>query len=219
MLIDALIPARKGSKRLPGKHLRSLGGRPLIEWTFADAVAAGLSGRVCLSTDDDALVALAARWSGIDVLQRPPALATDSCGSAEVALHYLESPLCANRRPDWLLLLQPTSPFRGVDSIRRAVGQKRELVSVGPLKAAGSWLRALDADGACRELQDAREACQLNGALYLISVERFLADPVILSSGVQALQMTATQSVDVDTEQDLLLAESLLAASAVEGCL
>ncbi|MFU7527159.1 cytidylyltransferase domain-containing protein [Qipengyuania sp. ASV99] len=117
----ALIPARAGSRRVPGKNTRLLGGKPLAVWTFEAALASRAVGKVLLSTDDKELMALA-QAQGIAVLERPQDLAGDHASSVDVATHALESERSEGR--DWaaLCLLQPTSPFRAEGRIDAGLG-------------------------------------------------------------------------------------------------
>lgn len=208
MLIDALIPARAGSRRLPGKHMKLLGAKPLIDWTYQAAIDAGCFRQIVLSTDDPQLVSHTLDQSQINIVVRPGELAGDETSSAVVVQHYLKS-MHADNLPDWLMLLQPTSPFRSSESIRAACALGAECVSVGPLQKPGQWLRAVNSSGLCHEISRC-DVYTLNGAIYLINVSRFLEDPRILSHGVKALRMTAFESVDIDTPFDLAVAALML---------
>ena len=109
----ALIPARGGSRGLPGKNIRPLAGKPLLAWTIEAALAAQAPDRVVLSSDDEGIMAVA-RAHGCEVpFVRPAALAGDTCGSLDVVLHaahqeeahpeevHLEAVLCvAERHPE-----------------------------------------------------------------------------------------------------------------------
>lgn len=223
MTIDALIPARGGSRRLPGKHLLELGGRPLVDWTFVAAREAGIFRRACLSSDDAALRERALVL-GLDIFPpRPAALAADHSPSAAVAAHYLD--WCLEQdlgEPDWLMLLQPTSPLRGSARIGEAWELARsrgeEVVSLGPVEKPLDWCRIV-AQGHARMWACPEPAPQwrLNGAIYLTRVERFRREGTLLSAEPLALCMEAWESVDVDTLDDLLLARVLLASRFGEG--
>ena len=117
MKVLALIPARGGSKRVPGKNVRDLAGKPLIIWTL-DAVR-GVEGivDVLVSTDDPGIAAVASSAGARVPWLRPAHLATDIAGSVDVALHALDWFEMQHGTVDALLLLQPTSPLR-----RRGVG-------------------------------------------------------------------------------------------------
>lgn len=103
----AVIPARGGSKGLPGKNIRDLNGKPLIAWSIEAALAADKIDRVLVSTDSDEIAAVARRF-GADVLPRPAELATDEATTISVLMHVAEEVPEA----DTFIVLQPTSPLR-----------------------------------------------------------------------------------------------------------
>lgn len=118
-----LIPARGGSKGLPGKNVRPLLGRPLIAWTIATALEAmkRREGRVVVSTDDDA-IARAAREAGAEVpFQRPAELATDTASSIDVVLHALDHFAAKGEEFDLVCMLEATSPQRSPDDVVNAM--------------------------------------------------------------------------------------------------
>jgi len=111
-VVLGLIPARAGSKGLPGKNLRPLAGRPLIVRTAEVARASGVIDRLVLSTDS-AEIADLARGAGIEVpFLRPPDLAADDTPMFPVVRHAIDRVLAGGSTPDVIVLLQPTSPLR-----------------------------------------------------------------------------------------------------------
>ncbi len=136
--ILAMIPARGGSKGLPGKNLRPLLGKPLIAWTVAQALASRYADRVIADTDSPAIAA-AARKAGAGVpYLRPARLAGDKARIIDVVLHSLDYFEALGESYDYFLLLEPTSPLRRPGDIDRAIktlidaGAKADsLVSVG----------------------------------------------------------------------------------------
>ena len=113
-----LIPARGGSKGVPGKNLRTVGGKPLIAWTVSAAHRAKTLDRVILSTDD-AEIAEVARAYDCDVpFMRPAELATDDAAMLDVVRHAIRS---LEETYDYVVLLQPTSPLRTAGDIDAAV--------------------------------------------------------------------------------------------------
>ena len=129
----AVIPARGGSKGVPRKNIRDLCGKPVIAWTIETAVAAGDHlHRVIVSTDDDE-IAKAARAAGAEApFMRPAKLATDEAPGLPVIQHaveFVEEEEGAS--VDWVLVLQPTAPFRNTDDIAES------------LKLARPWAKIL----------------------------------------------------------------------------
>src|SRR6266540_1639761 len=118
----ALICARGGSKGIPGKNLRLLGGRPLITWAIERALAAGKVGRVIVSTDSDT-VARVARAAGAEVpFLRPSELAQDDSPEWLVWRHALSALKEAEGiYPDVLLVVPPTAPLRAGEDLERCI--------------------------------------------------------------------------------------------------
>jgi CMP-N,N'-diacetyllegionaminic acid synthase len=112
----AFVPARSGSERVPGKNIRVLNGHPLLAYAIATSRQSGADRVVC--STDSAAIADIARWYGADVVLRPAALATSTSPDIEwlrQALGELEE------RCDLFALVRPTSPFRGPETVRRAL--------------------------------------------------------------------------------------------------
>ncbi|MGE3274277.1 MAG: acylneuraminate cytidylyltransferase family protein [Vicinamibacterales bacterium] len=118
--VVALIPARMGSKRVPGKNIRALGGHPLLAYTIAPALASGVFTRVIVSTDSEEIAAIARHYGAEVPFLRPAAFAGDTSPDIEWVEHTLATLGEAGGVPDAFSLLRPTSPFRTPDTIRRA---------------------------------------------------------------------------------------------------
>jgi CMP-N,N'-diacetyllegionaminic acid synthase len=117
----ALVPARSGSKGLPGKNIRPLGGKPLLAWPIEAALASQYVDRVVVSTDSEHYAGLA-RAAGADVpFLRPAALASDNAPSIDFILHAVDTLAEADDQYDYLLLLEPTSPLTEASDIDRAL--------------------------------------------------------------------------------------------------
>lgn len=114
----ALIPARGGSKRVPGKNVRPLGGVPLIAHTIRAAVESELFDHILVSSDEPAILAIAHQW-GADVLRRPEHLATDTSPDIDWVRHAL-GVINADRGYESFSILRPTAPFRTAATIQRA---------------------------------------------------------------------------------------------------
>lgn len=125
--ILGLITARGGSKGISGKNIKELAGKPLIAWTIEAAQSAGVFDRIILSSDDVSIQNVA-RTYGCEVpFLRPAELASDTAGHVEVVVHALEwLREQEGYTPEYVMLLQPTSPTRQDFHIREAVEQVRE---------------------------------------------------------------------------------------------
>lgn len=117
----ALIPARAGSMRAPGKNIRLLGGHPAIAYTIAAAQVSDVFFAVAVSTDDERTAAIA-RHYGADVIDRPADLATAASPDIDWVLHALRHLMERGTACDAFAILRPTSPFRTAATIRRAYG-------------------------------------------------------------------------------------------------
>lgn len=221
-----LIPARGGSKGISRKNLAPLAGRPLIAWTIAAALGSTKLGRVLVSTDD-AEIAEVARQHGAEVpFLRPSELAADESGALEVALHalgWIEDN--TNDRPEYLLLLQPTSPLRIAADIDAAIELARTrsadaVLSVCEAVPHPLLARRVDEHGVLADFipvpeasgrrQDFPPAYYLNGAIYLNRCVSLRTTRTFQPPGALAWRMPLERSLDIDTPLDLRIAEALL---------
>jgi len=154
--ILGLILARGGSKRLPGKNIRPLAGRPLIAWSIAAARACPAIEDVVVSTDDAAIADVAREHGARVPFLRPPALAGDTSTSADAALHALAHlGEQEGRRYDAVILLEPTSPLRAssdlpgvAELLTRRWDETDAVVSVGRVQLEQpAVMKQMDADG------------------------------------------------------------------------
>jgi len=218
-----LIPARGGSKGIPGKNIKPLGGKPLIQYTIEAARALFSDEIICVSTDDakirETVVAL-----GLHVpFLRPDELATDTAGSYEVMLHAINYYENKGYMPDVLVLLQPTSPFRSSKHIERALALYRNdiemVVSVKETTSNPYYvLFEENGDGYLEKSKEAtftrRQDCptvwEINGAIYVINVESLKSKNISNFKRILKSPMDAADSVDIDTPLDWDFAEFLM---------
>ena len=133
--VVALIPARGGSKRVPGKNVRSIGGHPMIAYTIAAAADSGIFDAVIVSTDSEDVARIARDYGAEVPFLRPAALANDTSPDIEWLEHLLEELRSKGRTWDCFSLLRPTSPFRTADTIRRAWARFTAQQGVDSLRA------------------------------------------------------------------------------------
>jgi CMP-N,N'-diacetyllegionaminic acid synthase len=215
--ILALILARGGSKRLPGKNVRLLGGLPLLAWSIESSRGIPEIVDTLVSTDDEE-IADVGRWAGAMVpWLRPPELATDTASSLDACLHGLDWYEEREGAVDGLLLLQPTSPFRSRASVLRGIELFREnelkpVVGVSAAQSHPLWcFRAegnrmypfVDGGGLHVRSQDLPPAYAINGAFYLIKPSSLRAARSFFSDDMIPLMMLeAGEEIDIDTERD-----------------
>lgn len=220
----AIIPARAGSKGLPGKNLAKVGEHSLIGWAVLAALQSSCVSRTVLSTDSQEIAA-EGKFHGAEVpFLRPESLANDSATSVEVALHCLEV-LEAEEGfvPEWLLLLQPTSPLRTSEDVREAFaltrnGECQAVVAVTEPSQHPMLAKTLDQDGFLHPIfhhgagrrQDLPRAYQPNGAIYWIKTDTLVREHSFYPERTKAYVMPAERSIDIDTAYDLELARFLV---------
>lgn len=225
MTLMALIPARGGSKRIPGKNLALLGGKPLIFWTLDALRESGLACETVISTDSEN-IANACREYGyaVDWL-RPLELSNDSASSVEAALHALEHYEKLGMNFDELILLQPTSPLRSPESILSAYETfKKEanmpLASVSPVKDHPMWavkiidgraLGFIENNGFKLRSQELPKAYSLNGSIYITNTEDLRKNLTFVPNFFTPYIITSNiESIDIDDPEDLRFANYLL---------
>lgn len=219
-----VIPARGGSKGIPHKNIRPLAGLPLIGYSIQVARALADDADICVSTDDPEIAAVA-EGMGLHVpFLRPAELATDKSGTYEVLLHALDFYKEQGRDYDVLVLLQPTSPFRRADDVKRALEQYTpDIDMVVTVKEAASnpyyncyevdpdgYLRISKGNGTFTRRQDAPKVWEYNGAVYVINVASLRQMPLGAFRRRVMCEMDAARSVDLDTEIDWLIAEKMI---------
>ena len=229
--VVAVVPARGGSKGIPRKNIADLGGKPLLAYTLAAALEARRVSETVVSSDDEAILAVA-RAHGATAVRRPPALALDHAPCTPVVTDAIMQLAAAGRRYDVLVLLQPTSPLRDAADVDAALecffaSDATSVISVvepahSPCKAfrldEHGLLRGLIDDAApFKNRQELPTCFYPNGAIYVTSVERFIATGSLFSERTVPFIMSPDKSVDVDTPDDLAAAAALLARARRAG--
>lgn len=218
-----VVPARGGSKRVPGKNIHPLNGRPLLTYTLVVARQAALDAPIIVSTDDDGVAAVAEQ-PGIRVIRRPPDLATDTASTEAALLHVLDTLDAEGSRPDWVMTLPPTSPLRSAATIRifaeevvRRPDDQDCLMSVTENRG-DFWLWS-EIDGwrrlfpdAPRRQQDRTPLYEENSAVYVTKVGALRATGSILGRSVRCLVVDPVEGFDINTRDDFHLAEALIKA-------
>lgn len=225
MKILAIIPARGGSKRIPGKNIKPLGDRPLIVWSIAAALESGICNDILVSTDAEEIANIARSHGASIPGLRPAELSTDTATSADMALFELARYEAEHGKIDALLLLQPTSPFRTARHIREAAalfakGNGRSVVSVSRSRSHPAWCFHIGDNGmepllgwdtVFRRSQDMNVMHELNGAIYMVNAAQFLREKRFLMPDTIPYIMDDEQaSLDIDTPYDWLMAEAYL---------
>lgn len=219
-----IIPARGGSKGVPGKNIKPLGGRPLLHYTIDAARALAPDEDICLTTDSEEIAACG-RDAGLEVpFLRPAELAADGSGTYPVLLHALaEYERLRGHAYDTVALLQPTSPFRTGSHAAEAMAlyeaepEADMVVSVRPAKTnpylncyeetPGGFLHISKGDGAILCRQDAPACWEYNGAIYIMRASSLRRMPLSAFPRRVKYVMDELSSLDIDTPLDWAMAE------------
>ncbi len=221
-MIIAIIPARGGSKRLPGKNIKLLCGKPLIAWTIEAALESKVFDHVFVSTDCDEIAQVAKVFGAEVPFLRPTEIATDTATTNDVVTHlvaWFEEE--HNREVTTVAILQPTSPLRNAQHIQESFKVMRDkqaeaIVSVCELEHPIQFCNKLGSDGSMdnfidsknlKRTQELEPYYRINGAIYIFNREYVSKLSELYSEGTYSYLMSSYLSVDIDTEYDFKLAE------------
>lgn len=230
----ALVPARGGSKSIPRKNVRLLGGIPLLEWVLRAVAASGTVEATIVSTDDDEIASIAEAAGARVPFRRPAELATDDAGALGVVEHALDWLSANGEEPDHVLCVQPTEPFLRPDDIRASYDLMVEhdadsaitVVEV-PRNFHPFHVRLRDGDGLLRFEHEGEHYAHPTrqsdparfafGNLYWFRREVFLAERRLECGRRVGLPVAPLSALDLNTPDDWTLAEALLATGAIDG--
>ncbi|MCI7455837.1 cytidylyltransferase domain-containing protein [Actinomyces urogenitalis] len=220
----AVIPVRGGSKGIPRKNLRDVGGKPLVVWTIEQALAATGDLRTVVSTEDPE-IAQVAMDAGAEVINRPAELAQDSTATEPVVVHAMDVLAGQGYDPDYVMLLQATSPVRRPGTIDRALTQIAQtgvdsLVGVVP-QTPFLWWTARDGHGPTadfdvdhrprrQELTEAQMRYRETGSLYVTRPWVYRKHLNRIGGEIGLFIMDEVEGVDIDSPLDLALAGKTL---------
>ena len=221
----AIVPARGGSKRLPRKNIRELYGKPLIAWSIEAGLASRYVDKVIVSTDDDEISRISKKYGADVPFLRPSVLATDNATTIDVVIHILKYYESIDELYDYVLLIQPTSPLRSAHHIDEALElviekEAKGVISVCKVEHPIEWTNSLPADGSMdsfidrkhlnKRSQDLQERYRINGAIYAAKSRDLLMEKTFfMEKGVVAYIMSRKVSIDIDTEEEFMMAECL----------
>lgn len=221
------ITVRAGSKGVPGKNLRVVGGRPLFGHSVVQAVATGLFDEIVVSSDSEEILALAPNFGATGVVRRPPEMATDTAGKVPAIAHAVRSTEERTAvRYDVCVDLDATSPLRTVQDICTAVAlferARPESLITGAEARRNPYFNLVEEqpdgtvavsktpDDAVLRRQDAPRCFDMNGSIYVWRRESLLEDQVVFLPSTILYEMPAERSIDVDSEFDFRVVEWLM---------
>lgn len=237
-MILAVIPARKGSRRLPGKNTRLLGGKPLVAWTFEVALKVKCLDRIMVSTDDPEVKRIAEEY-GVEVpfFPRPPEISedVDTVLVLKHAVGWMQKYESLTLKPfDGVVTLQPTSPFRLAEDIDGAVRMYKSknnfssVMSVSEIVQHPYWAFSLRENGSLYPFasvplrgnmlvsQNLPKFYYPNGIVYVTAKDLVDGEVMFSSTRNYGYLMPPERSVDVETELDLIFAQALLDKGVVK---
>ena len=231
----AIIPARGGSKRLPGKNLMPIAGKPLIGWTIEAAIQSGVFSRVIVSTDNWEIAVEAAKFGAEVPFMRPEELAQDHTPSIDVLIHAVKEVSAGYDQVAFthIACLQPTSPLRSAENIREAAQLLEEkqadaVISVCRTEHSPLWSNTLPESLSLDHFipehiqktpsQELPSFYRLNGAIYFCLIDRMVQEKTLfLQSNAYAYIMNRKDSIDIDDQVDFDLAGLYLAQRESQG--
>lgn len=225
MKIIAIIPARKNSKRLKKKHHLELGGKSLIEHTFDLLKKNKLFFNIIVSTDDEKIIKIVKKkYESFISLKRSKYLAKDSTDSYEVLIDVYKWYKKNYSKVDGIFLIQPTSPFRKLSTIKKMVNifkknnMKKSIISVNKVKRHPDWMFEIrqnklikfDKKKPIKMSQYLKELFIVNGLGYLLVPRDLLINKTTIpKNSIPSICNSDIESLDIDTVEDLNIARAL----------
>ena len=228
--ILCIVPARAGSKGLPGKNVRLLGGKPLLTWPISAALESSHVDRVIISTDSQEYADIAVDAGADAPFLRPDELASDHSPSIDFIIHALDKLAQSGDHYDWLLLLEPTSPLTEAGDVDAAIamlaaadGLAESVVGVTAMESQHpAYSVTRHPDGRIAPLQGQRFAdmprrqdltpmFNLDGSLYLSTVSALRRERNFCHDRTFGYVSSQEKALEVDSLTDFICIEALLA--------
>lgn len=220
-MIAAVITARGGSKRIPGKNIKEFAGKPMLAWPILAARAAGIFDRIVVSTDSVKIAEVARRWGAEVPFMRPAELADDHTPTAPVFLHALEFLAVAGSEPEFACCIYPTAPFLLPEFLRQGLAELRDHNAPAALSVTTFGFPPLrgftrNDDGSIAfawpeheytRSQDLPEFFHDAGQFYWVNVSRFQKEKRLIMPGARPVVLPRKRVQDLDTQEDWEVAE------------
>lgn len=219
-IIIGIIPARGGSKGIPLKNIKLLNGKPLIEYTIETALASGVLDKIIVSTDNDEIARISAKFENIDIVIRPKELSEDNSTTESALIHVCDY-LIKNEGmyADYVITLEPTSPLRSVNTIRNCVKILFEtkfdsVVGVTEVKSVLGRIKDNKFfhlfPNQPRRRQDREGLYQESSTIYGTSIDMLRFKKSVLGDSVYALIIPKNESFDINEQLDFEIVEFLM---------
>ncbi len=229
-----VITARGGSKGVPRKNIRKIGGIPLIAYKIIAAQKCKYPNRIVVSTDDEEIASVAREYGNVVPFMRPDELATDTSSSMDVVSHALEWVKSNDSELyDYICLLEPSSPFSTFEDLNNALecmetAEADTLLGMKEVEVSRDFIFELDDNGGLSYFyesvqkmsgvrrQDQKPQYTMNGCMYIARMEYFEKNKSFHSINSRPYIMPWERSVEIDTEQDLKYAEYLVREGIID---
>jgi len=231
----AVIPARGGSKGLPGKNIRAFCGKPLINWTIEQGMACNYIDKVLVSTDSEEIASIAVQAGANAPFLRPLELANDTASSLDVLLHAVDFLQSAGESFHYIVMLEPTSPLRDVSDIEGSLELLVNKVGVesvvGVAKAEGTHPSFLftvqeglmspmlgEQPTGLRRQDLEKDYYYLEGSVYVSSIEALKINKGFYHASTAPWVVDRYKAIEIDEFCDFITAEALMLAR-IQGVL
>jgi len=224
MVSIGIIPARGGSKSIPLKNIKKLNGKPLIEYTIEAAIESKVLDRLIVSTDHDEIASVCEKYAEVEVYRRPENLSTDTATTESVLLHVCdELELNEGLAPDFVLTLEPTSPMRTAQTIKRCISliEKPDVDSVvGVVETREVYGKINNGifehlfPNQPRRRQDRESIYSESSTIYGTTLKILREKKSVLGDKVHPLIIEKKEAVDINDIYDFLLAEVIMKIEA-----
>lgn len=221
-----IIPARGGSKGLPGKNIKELLGKPLIAWSIEAGKQSAHIDALIVSTDDEKIAEVSRKFGAEVPFLRPPEFASDTATSVDVIAHAVDFMQARGEHFDMIVLLEPTSPLREAQDIDAALelmadGSASAVVSVCEAESthpafmfrmeSGGHIKTMQSTGfKVLRRQELDPAFFLDGSVYVSDIQTLLSQKTFCHDGTKGLTVPKWKAPEIDDIVDFLVVEAIL---------
>ena len=225
MKILTIIPARSGSKGLPGKNIKNLQGKPLVAWSIEQGLSSKHINEVIVSTDCAEIADIAKQFGARVPFLRPDYLATDTATTADVLIHMIKELESMGEVYDYILLLEPTSPLRSGKDIDQAIemlantNNAKSIVGISKVESQHpSFCVSLSKEGFLESKNDFKvlrrqeieDLFYYEGSIYFSEIATYIEKKNFYHEKTLGLEMPKWKAFEIDDEVDFIIVEALL---------
>lgn len=229
-----VITARGGSKGVPRKNIKMLGGKPLIAYKIIAAKKCKCEKRIIVSTDDEEIAEISRKYGAEVPFRRPDELATDSASSVDVILHAMNwISKNSKEKYDFVCMLEPSSPFASYKDLEMALRSIEQtdadtLLGMKEVDVSTNFIHCLDKDGKLSEFyfamkdmhsirrQDQKKEYTMNGCMYIAKWDYFMENKLFHSVNSIPYIMSEEKSIEIDTLLDYEIANKVIEKKLID---